>query len=243
LAVEFNRAISAEDEWFDEPDDLDRVQRALSAVDSFEDPVDAAAVLAYRVARSQGFTEGNKRTALLLARWVLDRNGIDGALLIPRTTIRLATCSSRLRQVSTSKPTSWTSWAVESTRRRDPNNQAICVGPGGGRRAWGDRGASLSNALGDSGWSIGWPRLPGGYGSRHYGAVVIEFDEARDLAQRKLDALSTDRLPLVVTGTRSSQRPGSSSTTLDGITRRATTPTSLQATLRSSSIDRAAKRN
>jgi prophage maintenance system killer protein len=83
LAVEFNRAIRTEDEWFDVPDDLDRVQRALSAVDSLQDPVDAAAVLAYRVSRSQGFTEGNKRTALLLARWVLDRNGIDGALLIP----------------------------------------------------------------------------------------------------------------------------------------------------------------
>src|SRR5260370_15215000 len=83
MAVEFNRVVRGEDEWFDDPDDLDRVQGALSAIDSLEDPVEAAAVLAYRVARAQGFAEGNKRTALLLARWVLDRNGVDGAVLIP----------------------------------------------------------------------------------------------------------------------------------------------------------------
>ena len=45
--------------------------------------MEAAAVLACRVARAQGFTEGNKRTALLLARWLLDRNGADGAVILP----------------------------------------------------------------------------------------------------------------------------------------------------------------
>lgn len=45
------------------------------------DPVEAAAVLACRLTRAHGFTEGNKRTGLLLARWVLDRNGVDGATL------------------------------------------------------------------------------------------------------------------------------------------------------------------
>jgi prophage maintenance system killer protein len=45
--------------------------------------VEAAAILACRVARAQGFTEGNKRTALLLARWLLDRNGVDGAVVLP----------------------------------------------------------------------------------------------------------------------------------------------------------------
>ena len=79
----FNRAVRQDDEWFDEPDDLDRVERALTAINSIADPADAAAVLAYRVARAQGFSEGNKRTALLLARWVLDRNGVDGAVFIP----------------------------------------------------------------------------------------------------------------------------------------------------------------
>jgi prophage maintenance system killer protein len=35
------------------------------------------------VARAQGFGEGNKRTALLLARWLLDRNGEDGPRFLP----------------------------------------------------------------------------------------------------------------------------------------------------------------
>ncbi len=83
LAVAINRVLRQPDEWFDEPDDLDRLSRAISAIDNIEDPVEAAAVLAYRVARGQAFGEGNKRTAILLARWVLDRNGLDGARLLP----------------------------------------------------------------------------------------------------------------------------------------------------------------
>ena len=83
LAVEFNRAVRKDDEWFDEPDDLERVERALAAIDDMDDPVEAAAVLAYRVVRAQGFGEGNKRTALFLARWVLDHNGVDGVKLLP----------------------------------------------------------------------------------------------------------------------------------------------------------------
>src|SRR5262249_52306323 len=39
----------------------------------------------YRVARAPAFGEANKRTALLLARWVLDRNGEDGLPLLPPT--------------------------------------------------------------------------------------------------------------------------------------------------------------
>jgi prophage maintenance system killer protein len=35
------------------------------------------------VTRAQAFGEGNKRTALILARWVLDRNGADGRTVIP----------------------------------------------------------------------------------------------------------------------------------------------------------------
>lgn len=49
-------------EWFDEPDDLDRVESALRSHDRLVDPVEAAAVLAFRVTRAQGFAEGNKRT-------------------------------------------------------------------------------------------------------------------------------------------------------------------------------------
>ena len=79
-----------DDEWFDEPDDLDRVSRALASVDHDENPVVAAAVLAYRVTRAQGFSEGNKRTALLLARWVLDHNGVDGGQILPSDDLVLA---------------------------------------------------------------------------------------------------------------------------------------------------------
>lgn len=83
LAVAINSAVRQHDEWFDEPDDLDRIERAIGAIESIDDPVKAAAVVACRVARAQGFTEGNKRTGLVLARWVLDRNGVDGGALLP----------------------------------------------------------------------------------------------------------------------------------------------------------------
>lgn len=83
FAIELNLAVRREDEWFDEPDDLDRLSRALASIDRVEDHVDAAAILAFRVTRAQAFGEANKRTALLLARWVLDRNGADGSIVIP----------------------------------------------------------------------------------------------------------------------------------------------------------------
>lgn len=83
LAIALNHATRQDDEWFDEPDDLERVQRALDAVSEIEDPVRAAAIVAYRVARAQGFGEGNKRTAFLLAKWILDRNGLDGSAILP----------------------------------------------------------------------------------------------------------------------------------------------------------------
>jgi hypothetical protein len=60
-----NHAIREHDEWFDEPDDLERVARTLTAVADTEEPVRAAGVLAFIVARAQGCAEGNKRTALL----------------------------------------------------------------------------------------------------------------------------------------------------------------------------------
>jgi prophage maintenance system killer protein len=39
---------------------------------------------------AQAFAEGNKRTALLAAKWILDRNGIDGDRLIPTDDLVLA---------------------------------------------------------------------------------------------------------------------------------------------------------
>ena len=67
---------------FDEPDELDRVEAAHQSIDHFDDPLAAASAIAFRVTRPQGFTEGNKRTALLLARWTLDNNGLDGSGII-----------------------------------------------------------------------------------------------------------------------------------------------------------------
>jgi prophage maintenance system killer protein len=83
LAIALNHAARQDDEWFDEPDGLERLQRALDAVSETDDPVMAAAVVAHRVARAQAFGEGNKRTAFLLAKWMLDRNGVDGSALLP----------------------------------------------------------------------------------------------------------------------------------------------------------------
>jgi len=60
------------------------------AIDDVEEPLEAAAVLAYRVTRAQGFAEGNKRTGLLLARWLLDRNGLDGPRILPTDDFELA---------------------------------------------------------------------------------------------------------------------------------------------------------
>jgi prophage maintenance system killer protein len=87
LAIAINHATRTADEWFDGPDDLARLERALGSIDNVEDPVQAAAIVAARVARAQAFGEGNKRTALLLAWWVLDRNGKDGAVFIPADAI------------------------------------------------------------------------------------------------------------------------------------------------------------
>jgi hypothetical protein len=84
LVVAINRAVREADEWFDdEPDDLPRVKVVLVAAQAVQDPVVAAATLAFRLTRAQAFAEGNKRTALLVARWVLDHNGIDGAQVLP----------------------------------------------------------------------------------------------------------------------------------------------------------------
>jgi len=84
LAIEFNKRVRGDDEWFDDPDDLDRVERALASIDDLENPLAAAGVLAFRVTRVPGFAEGNKRTALLLARWLLDHNGVDGGQILPQ---------------------------------------------------------------------------------------------------------------------------------------------------------------
>jgi hypothetical protein len=60
LAIEINKRVREKDEWFEEPDDLERLSRALTSVDCEENPVVAAGILAYRVTRAQGFAEGKQ---------------------------------------------------------------------------------------------------------------------------------------------------------------------------------------
>ncbi len=48
LAVAINRSVRADDEWFDEPDDVERLISALAAAEGLEDPVVAAGLLAFR---------------------------------------------------------------------------------------------------------------------------------------------------------------------------------------------------
>ena len=88
--VALNASVREFDEWFDEPDELDRVVRILTFLSSENDPIKSAALAASRISRSQAFTEGNKRTALLVAKWILDRNGLSGSQFIPSADRRFA---------------------------------------------------------------------------------------------------------------------------------------------------------
>ena len=90
LIVAFNASVRHGDEWFDEPDDLDRIVRILNDLHSAIDPIVVAAMATSRITRAQAFTEGNKRTALLVGRWILDRNDFDGGSMIPRNDFELA---------------------------------------------------------------------------------------------------------------------------------------------------------
>jgi prophage maintenance system killer protein len=90
LVVALNAAVRHNDEWFDEEDDLDRIARILEELQTELDPLVAAAIATSRIARSQSFTEGNKRTALLVGRWILDRNGFVGSRIIPTGDLELA---------------------------------------------------------------------------------------------------------------------------------------------------------
>jgi prophage maintenance system killer protein len=71
-------------------DDLDRIERFVSDLQSESDPLIAAAIATSRIARSQAFSEGNKRTALLVGRWILEQNGLSGSRIIPKDDHELA---------------------------------------------------------------------------------------------------------------------------------------------------------
>jgi prophage maintenance system killer protein len=90
VVVAINASVRHDDEWFDEEDEVHRVEKILEELRIESDPLHAAALATGRIARSQAFTEGNKRTALLVGRWILDRNGLIGSLIIPDDDFELA---------------------------------------------------------------------------------------------------------------------------------------------------------
>ena len=49
----------------------------MALLERVNDPLELVVSVLYRIAFSQAFGEGNKRTALLLALWVADKNGLD----------------------------------------------------------------------------------------------------------------------------------------------------------------------
>ena len=90
MVVAINASVRHDDEWFDEEDEVHRIEKILGDLQMESDPLIAAALATGRIARSQAFTEGNKRTALLVGRWILDRNGLNGSLIIPDDDFELA---------------------------------------------------------------------------------------------------------------------------------------------------------
>jgi hypothetical protein len=66
LALAVNEAVRDEDEWFEEPDDLDRLGIALDSIESLNDPVQAAAVAHFGpIAGSRaGFQGARSQTVL-----------------------------------------------------------------------------------------------------------------------------------------------------------------------------------
>lgn len=60
FALEANRRVRGDDEWCEEPDELDRVTKALESIHALDDPVTAAAVLAFRISKPKRFAEGTQ---------------------------------------------------------------------------------------------------------------------------------------------------------------------------------------
>ena len=92
LIVAINTALREPDEFFDDEDDLDRIERLLHTSEKISDPVLLAGSLMSRLARSQAFTEGNKRTALAVAHLVLLTNGFDPEAYLPPQDTQIREC-------------------------------------------------------------------------------------------------------------------------------------------------------
>ena len=129
VVVAFNHTIREADEWFDEPDELDRVKRLLDRLADETDPVVAAALSVSRLAQSQAFTEGNKRTAVLIGRWILDRNGLVGAKFSQENDVELAQLLLRAARGSDVIGKSWSSLTREDERNTSTKTRQTNVYP------------------------------------------------------------------------------------------------------------------
>jgi hypothetical protein len=104
LAIEINQRVRSDDEWFDEPDDLVRVEFALRSIHDFDDPVAAAGAIAFRVAKAQASLKGTRG---LLYCWpgglstTTDGTAAESSIL---KTASWPTCSFMQHPVATLKP-------------------------------------------------------------------------------------------------------------------------------------------
>ena len=83
IIVTLNGMLKEPDEFFDEDDETARIERILLSLETIYDPVLYAGMLLSRLARTQAFTEGNKRTALAVGHFVLTFNKLDPLVFLP----------------------------------------------------------------------------------------------------------------------------------------------------------------
>lgn len=95
LIVAINTQLREPDEFFDDEDDIDRVAQVPERVENIADPVLLAGALMSRLARSQAFTEGNKRTALAVAHFVLTANDVNPEAYLPPEDTQIRQCLGR----------------------------------------------------------------------------------------------------------------------------------------------------
>ena len=96
-----------------DPNDLDRLEKTLGSIVGVGGPIEAAGLLAFRISRAQAFAEGNKRTALLLAKSILDYNGFADRFVILSDDRVLADLLVKAPSGSMSRPTSSTCSSFE----------------------------------------------------------------------------------------------------------------------------------
>ncbi len=85
VIVAINASVRRADEWFEEPDELHRIEILLEQLSSGTDAVNTAALCVSRIVRAQAFSEGNKRTALLVGAGFLTEMNLMAVTTFPMT--------------------------------------------------------------------------------------------------------------------------------------------------------------